>query len=201
MTFASVVIGRVSVWESRYLLYCLDNNVTCSETVACLDEWVAWSFAELQEGRWFDRGPHNQELPYRKGKGGHSLAEGWRGILCFHRGDEKYTQKAFKMKVAANSEQVCWRCKASRLPGSELLYTHFGPGARHRLTMLGLQEFIADTCRPTPWIRLPGFHPSMLHYDLLHVFDLTVVGDCAASVAWQFSGLRAVFSSGPSRTS
>ena len=81
----------------------------------------------------------------------------WRGILCFHRGDEKYTQKALKMK-AWNSEQVCWRC-------SELLYTHFGPGAKHRTTFLGLHEFIVETCHPSPWIRLPGFHPSMIHYD------------------------------------
>ena len=31
------------------------------------------------------------------------------------------------------------------------------------------------------WTRVPGFCPSMVMYDLLHVLDLSLIPDCSAS--------------------
>lgn len=151
--------------------------------MAGLDTWLAWSYTELQCGRWFHGGPWSEELDDRKEKGGQLIANGYRGIIVCYRGDEKAIQKAFQMKISWISEQVCWRCCASRLRRSQNLYTYFGPSAPHRRTLCDVNTFITKFCRPNPWIRIPGFHPEQLQFDLLHVFDLTLVPDAAASVA------------------
>lgn len=181
VSFASVTVGHVSPWESRYMCYCLDGNRSCDQTIDVLDSWLMWSFCELMCGHWCEVGPWSQPLERRRNKSG-PIAGGYRGILTFFRGDEKYMAKAFHMKVTWLSQQVCWRCKASRNANSPLLFTHFGAGAQHRDTVIGLHEFITETCGPNCWIQLPGFHPEMIQFDLLHVFDLTMVADAAASV-------------------
>ena len=138
----------------------------------------------MMVGRWFQHDPWSNELPKRRERAGQEVAGGWRGIVVAHRGDEKYLQKAFHTAVAWNSEQVCWRCNASRVRNSPNLYTYFGPGAPHRDTMIDLDTFITRTSRTNAWVRVPGFHPSMVLFDFLHVFDLTIVPDAAASVTW-----------------
>ena len=181
-SFASVTVGGVSPWENRFTLYCMDGNRSCDATLDELDSWLAWSFYELMCGEWKETGPWSDPVPKRMGMDGKQIAGGYRGILTFHRGDEKYMAKTYHMKVTWLSKQVCWRCKASRHPTSENLYTFYGPSAHHRSTMIGLEEFIEHTCGPNCWVHLPGFHPSMIFYDLLHVFDLSIVADASASV-------------------
>ena len=193
LSYASVLVGRCAVWDNRFLVYCLDNHVACNETVDELDYWAAWSFTELQHGRWLEHGPQGQELPHRKGMEGKPIAGGYRAVICFFRGDEKYTQKSFHTKVAWNSEQICWRCKASRVHGSDLLYTHFGPGAKHRQTMLCMSDFLTTACKPSAWIRVPGFDPAMLHFDWLHVVDLTLVPEASATDPWLWGDNQFVF--------
>lgn len=48
--------------------------------------------------------------------------------------------------------------------------------------MISSSDFITNVSRPNGWIQVAGFHPSQLIYDVLHVFDLTLVPDAAASV-------------------
>lgn len=180
-SFGSLLVGNCSPWDNRFLSYCCDNNRVCSETLDSLDSWLAWSYTELMCGRWLQHGPWSEILPHRRNKAGKLLANGYRGILVVMRGDEKYVQKAFHMRVSWVSEQVCWMCSASRVRDSQNLYTYFGPGAGHRLSLIGLEDFICQICRPNGWVRIPGFHPQMLFYDFLHVFDLTLVPDAAAS--------------------
>ena len=183
VSFASLLVHSCSPWDNRFLSYVIDTSMVCTETMTGLDTWLAWAYTELQCGRWFHHGPWSEELDDRKEKGGQLIANGYRGIVVCHRGDEKAIQKAFHMKVSWISEQVCWRCCASRLRRSRNLYTYFGPSAPHRSTICDIDTFITKFCRPNPWIRIPGFHPEQLQYDLLHVFDLTLVPDAAASVA------------------
>ncbi len=133
-------------------------------------------------GRWFAKGPWDDELPSRSHKSGKLIANGYRGIPVFHRGDEKYMQKCYHMATSWVSERVCWSCHASRISTSDLLYTTFGPNAKHRSTKIDMIEFIEKISRRNAWVQLPGFHTDMLCYDLLHVFDLTLVPDAAASV-------------------
>ena len=78
----------------------------------------------------------------------------------------------------------CWSCHASRIRGSPMLFTHFGPNAVHRTTMVDTTEFIQSTCTANAWVRLPGWHTEVLTYDFLYVFDPTLVPDAAASVFW-----------------
>ena len=183
-SFASLLTTGGTPWENRLLLYCLDCARSCSETTDVLDAHLVWSFTELANGRYMDTGPWSEVLPHRQGMGGKLIADGWRGILVVHRGDEKYLQKCYHMSVSWISEQVCWRCHASRLSGSRELYTYFGENAHHRQTMIGTAEFIEATTKRNPWVRYPGFHPSMVWYDILHVYDLTLIPDAAASVPW-----------------
>ena len=164
-------------------MYVLDNSKTCHETILTMDSWAAWSFCELAEGRWFDRDPWGKPLADRASIAGKQIAAGWRGIVVVFRGDEKYTQKVFRMRVGWSSDQICWHCCASKVTSSRNLYTTFGPCAPHRSTMISLEDFIQHVSRANPWIALPGFHPNQLIYDVLHVFDLALVCDAAASVA------------------
>ncbi len=183
-SFASVLNIGCSPWESRFVMYCLDNARSCDSTIDTCDTWLVWSLAELIAGRWFPRGPWNEEMPSRLNRSGQLIANGYRGIPVFHRGDEKYMQKCYHMATSWVSERVCWSCHASRLSTSDLLYTTFGPNAKHRTTLIGPTEFIEKISRRNAWVQLPGFHTDMLCYDLLHVFDLTLVPDAAASVPW-----------------
>ena len=183
-SFASLVVGNCSPFDNRYVTYCVDNNRACPETLDCLDSWLAWSYTELMNEKWVEHGPWSEALPSRSGKGGKLIAGGYRGILCVMRGDEKFVQKAFHMRVSWVSEQVCWMCCASRVRDSLNLYTYFGPGATHRLSLISLSDFISDISKGCAWIRVPGFQPEMLFYDFLHVFDLTVVPDAAATAFW-----------------
>ena len=182
----SVTVGDLGPWDSRYVLYCLDASKSTDATLDCLDSWVCWSFVELMHGKWLGHDPWSTKLERRAGMNGKELANGYRGILVFHRGDEKYLQKAYHFSVAWNSERICWRCKASRISTSPLLYTLFGPHAEHRDTLLDLNDYIKQ-CGPNPWVRLPGFHQSMVCFDLLHIFDLSVVPDAAASALMELS--------------
>ena len=181
-SFASVTVGHCSPWENRYVLYCIDGSRTCDASYDGLDSWLAWSFKELMHGEFDDAGPWGEEVKWRRGWQMHQpLAGGYRGILCFHRGDEKYLIKAYHFKTNWNSERVCWRCAASRVANSPMQYTYHGRSAPHRSTMYSLENFL-ELCHPNCWTSLPGFHPSMLAFDLLHIFDLTLLPDAAASV-------------------
>ena len=182
-SFASIVTGNCSPWDNRFVLCVMDNSKACSETQLTIDMWVAWSFAELAEGIWSGIDPWGRPMPERASRKGEPIAQGWRGILICHRGDEKYIQKAYRTKVAWNSPQVCWTCCASRRTSSEYLYTQIGPYAGHRSTLAGVEDFITKHSRPNGWVLVPGFHPSQLIYDVLHVLDLTLVCDAAASVS------------------
>ena len=182
-SFASLLTKSTLPWETRFICYVLDNSKGCDETLDGLDTWVVWSLTEMQLGRYFGSDPFGKPLASRRDLAGKEIANGWRGILVAHRGDEKYLQKAYHVSVSWLSQQCCWNCKASRLSGSELLYTHFGPNARHRSTFLDSSDFIA-LCKANAWVRLPGWHIEVLMYDFLHVFDLTMVPDAAASASW-----------------
>lgn len=182
-SFASLLTtGASSPWDSRMVLYVLDNSRSCTETQLTMDMWTAWSFQELAQGVWNDRDPWNRPMPERASKGGLPIASGWRAIIVCHRGDEKYLQKAYRTRVGWSSPQICWTCAASRERDNPCLYTHVGPHAAHRSTMISSSDFITNVSRPNGWIQVAGFHPSQLIYDVLHVFDLTLVPDAAASV-------------------
>lgn len=181
-SFASALIHK-SPWDCRYLLYCVDNARACSSTYDTLDSWLAWSFVELAEGRWLDHSPWGETMNHRTPKAGKQIADGWRGILFAYRGDEKALAKLFHVRTNWISHEVCFHCKASRLSNSDLLYTDFGKNAKHRSTCLDITEFVSVKCDSNPWVRVPGFDPSMVMYDWLHVLDLSLVPDAAASVS------------------
>ena len=180
-TFGSALIHG-SPFDSRYLLYCTDNSRSCSNTYDTLDHWIAWSFTELGTGRSLQRSPWGEEMGFRKSKAGNLIADGWKGILFAFRGDEKALAKTFHVRSTWVSPEVCFSCQASRRSNSRYLYTAFGRNALHRTTMLTLHDFVVNKCDASAWLRVPGFHPSMLIYDWLHVLDLTLIPDAAASV-------------------
>ncbi|CAL1131312.1 unnamed protein product [Cladocopium goreaui] len=179
-TFGSALVHK-SPWDSRFLLYCTDNSKSCSNTYDTLDTWVAWSFTELGAGRWLQHSPWGEYMGRREDKAGTLIADGWIGVLVAHRGDEKALAKAFHVKNTWVSEEVCFTCRASRLSDSRYLYTGFGQNAPHRETIVDLHTFVTSKVGPNAWTRVPGFHPSMIAYDWLHVLDLALIPDAAAS--------------------
>ncbi|CAE7210730.1 unnamed protein product, partial [Symbiodinium necroappetens] len=120
------------------------------------------------------------------GKSG-PIANGWRAVLVFHKGDEKYLQKVYGMVNSATSKNVCFVCQATTDGGSPNLYTHHGPSAPHRQTMFSTADFIRFGCRDNPFIRYPGFHVTMICGDWLHVMDLAVVPDACGSALLELS--------------
>ncbi|CAE7337972.1 unnamed protein product [Symbiodinium microadriaticum] len=68
----------------------------------------------------------------------------------------------------------------SRMDGGE--FSHSTKEMRSMFKrMLNTAEFIQYGCKANPWIQLPGFHPSMVVFDWLHVVDLALIPDSAAS--------------------
>ena len=182
-SFGSALVHG-SPWDSRFLLYTTDNARSCNSTYDTLDSWIAWAFAELAAGQWLGHSPWGEVMGQRKSKEGALIADGWRGVLFAHRGDEKALAKCYHVRTTWVSDEVCFHCRASSSSSSAHLYTAFGRNAPHRTTQCDMDEFVSDKCGSNPWVRIPGFHPSMVIYDWLHVLDLALIPDAAASVAW-----------------
>lgn len=159
----------------------MDGARSCDATYDGLDAWMAWSFQELMSGSWSETDPWGRPLPRRQGTGNLLIADGYKAVIAVHRGDEKYFAKAYHLKTNWLSERICPHCEASRVSGSNLLYTLHGRSAPHRNTTLSLQQFLA-LCNPNSWVAMEGFHHTIIHFDILHVFDLSLVPDAAASV-------------------
>ena len=49
---------------------------------------------------------------------------------------------------------------------------------------VNVSQFIEHGCRNNPWVQLPGWHIDLIYEDWLHVTDLALVPDAAASVSW-----------------
>ena len=180
-TFGSILTAG-SVWDTTFLVYCMDNSQSLPETVTTLDSWVAWSLLELSLGHFLDRDPYNRQHPnHAAGRCG-PIAGPYKAVLAVHKGDEKYIQKVYKMTHSANSKFVCFTCKAQA--DGPHVYSTYGPSAPHRSTVMSTSEFISCASGAQSWTRLPGWSVSNLCNDWLHVVDLTVTPECCASVSW-----------------
>lgn len=197
VTFGSLLVCGTSMWDSKYLLYCLDVSQAVSHTFQVLDKWLTWGLMELQMGTFMDTDPWNRPLPqWHQGKRRGPVADGFRGVLVVHKGDEKYLQRAYKASHGAVSKNVCIHCHASSREGP-LLYTQHGLNAPHRATVLNTEQFIEKVAGTTTFISLPGWNISMLMYDWLHIVDLTIIPEVSASCLVE---LVAESAFGPART-
>ena len=171
-----------SPFDCKLLVYCLDNSRTTSQTIDQLDCYFAWSLVELSLGKFLDIDPWGRPYqPHEQGRQG-AICGKYRGVVCMHKGDEKYIQKVYRTTSSWNSKLVCFRCQAeSQGPNS---YTLYGPHAGHRSTMVDTSTFIEQSCHMNPWIRMPGWSVELLANDWLHVVDLTVAPECCACVSW-----------------
>ena len=184
-TVGSLLVGG-SMWDSKLLCYVLDNSRAMGQTVATLDTWMTWSLMELQLGVFLDVDPWGR--PYErhtKGRKG-EICGGFKGILVCHKGDEKYIQKVYKTSHGAVSKNICILCMADSEPGHNL-YTHHGLTAHHRTTQLSTSAFIQQIVGVRTWVNLPGFHVQFVQHDWLHVVDLTIIPECAASALVELS--------------
>ena len=181
-TFSSAVVTG-DPWDCKFMVYCMDTAMAINETFETLDVWAAYSFLELQEGRFCSVDPYDR--PFNRGKAG-SVAGPFRAVLVAFKGDEKYTQRALKMITSwISKDGICSFCKAS--PTGDLIYTKHGLGAPHRATLCSNDDFLRLSCRNGPWLRLPGFHKQIVMLDWMHLVDLAVLPECAASVPCQSS--------------
>ncbi len=134
------------------------------------------SFCELQEGCFFDVDPYGR--PWMRDFSG-PIMGGFKAVLCGIKGDQKHLQRALKLKTSWNSERVCMYCHATQ--SGRTIYTAFGPSAPHRSSLVSTEEFIESGCHPNPWVRLPGFHLELVLTDWLHLVDLSLTPEVAAS--------------------
>lgn len=183
-SFQLVTIGSLVVsgnfFDTKLLCYCLDEFRASSSTATTLDAWVAWSICELQCGFFLDVDPWGREYPpHNEGRKG-AICGNYRAVLVVHKGDEKYIQKVYHTSHTPVSRHVCVHCRAENQPGP-MVYTTHGPSAEHRRTMLTTAEFIQDVCGVKTFVNIPGWSVEMLHGDWLHVVDLSLVPECAAS--------------------
>ena len=78
-----------SMFDSKLLVYCLDNACACESTYSTLDAWIVWSLTELQLGHYLDVDPYGEQYPryprFAEGRSG-LIAEGWKGIAVMHKG-------------------------------------------------------------------------------------------------------------------
>ena len=175
----SSAVCQGSPFDTKILVYVMDN---CKSTPQCfdtLDTWVVWSLIECQEGQRLSVDPWQNALEGRSGP----VCGPYRGVLVNLKGDEKWLQKALKLRQSWVSENICPMCKASK--SGNMIYTQYGPHAPHRATLLSTTQFITHAVNPGAWIRLPGFHINLVTFDWLHIIDLAIAPECAASVARQ----------------
>ena len=125
MSFGSVLV-RGSPFDSRLVLYIVDNAQACSATLDALDCWITWSLTELAIGKWFEHSPWNEPMPHRQGMSGEDIADGWRAVVVAIQGDEKGLAKAFHFQRNWLNDNICVSCPASKVSQSPYLYTQFG---------------------------------------------------------------------------
>ena len=179
-----------SPWDTKMVVYALDNSRACAETYDTLNAWVIWSLTELQEGRRMSVDPFQHPIKRKQGSDA-PIAGKYRGVVVQIKGDEKWIQKALHLVPSSVSPNwVCPLCRASR--HGSMIYTSYGPSAPHRGSHLSTPEFIQEACRPGPIVRLPGFAVDLVTYDWLHLVDLSIVPECAASVTWMNIVIAAV---------
>lgn len=159
----------------------LDNARCLPETYDVVESWVVHSLCELQEGRFFTVDPWGEE--WKRGLSG-PICGPYRCILVGLKGDEKYMQRCLKVKASwvSGADRMCLYCQASG--SGRLLYTHHGPKALHRRTLVDNISFMENGCAPNPWIRLPGFDVQRVLLDWLHVVDLALSPEASASDSW-----------------
>ena len=123
-----------SPWDTKLLVYAMDNSRACTETFDTLNAWAVWSLTEL---RWMSVDPWNQ--PMTRAWAGPSIAGPYKGVVVQIKGDEKWLQKALKLVPSGTSHWVCPICRACK--DGEFVYTAYGPFAPHRKTRLTTAEF------------------------------------------------------------
>lgn len=181
-SFCAVTIGTPfadgrSSWDCKFLTYIVDVNKMLPESFDTLDAWMVYGLMELQEGRFFDVDIYDK--PYARGFVG-SVCGPYRGVLVALKGDQKFLQRALKLTTSWNSERVCMYCGATS--AGHMLYCAFGPGAPHRNTLVTTVNFMQHGCKPNSWIRLPGWDLELVLADWLHIVDLAITPEMAASV-------------------
>lgn len=181
-TIGSLLVSG-NMFDTKLVCYVLDNSRSMSTTSATLDCWMTWAVMELQLGVYMDVDPWGRPLEWHSNGRSGAIMGGWRAILVCHKGDEKYIQKTYRTSHAAVSKYICVLCRASNdeATGHGLLYTRHGPQAAHRSTILSASEFIRDVAGLATWTTLPGWNVSFIQHDFLHVVDLTIIPECAAS--------------------
>lgn len=179
-TFQSLTVPG-AFYDKSVVLFCLDNSVALPETASTLEKWVGWSISELQEGCFSTIDPFGAVFApaVDKNRTG-SIADGFRCILMMHKGDEKYHQKVYRPAKSWVSENCCLHCRATVSAGP-LMYTAFGRDAGHRTTLTTTRDFIENIARCQSITCVPGWSMGMIVYDWMHIVDLCIIPECAAS--------------------
>lgn len=176
VTIGSPLLAGQSSWDCKFLSYIIDTSRAVTETYDTLDSWMVYGLCELQEGRFFDVDVYDNTFD-RGHKG--AICGKYRGVLVAMKGDQKFLQRALKLTTAWNSERCCMYCRATTF--GPMLYCAFGPHAPHCNTMITNDEFLQTGCKPNSWIKLPGFHLQLVLADWLHIVDLAITPELAAS--------------------
>lgn len=173
-----------NLFDVKVLCFALDNSQATPQTGWTLEKWIALSLAELQNGVFSELDPWGEPFPVRKAfdkQRSGQIADGWRCVPAVIKGDEKWIQRTFFTNRSWVSANPCLHCGATTAADSPLLYTPFGPSALHRSAQTSSESFVAEVCRVHTWTLIPGFHIMNIQYDWLHIVDLCIVPECAAS--------------------
>ena len=62
--------------------------------------------------------------------------------------------------------------------------------------MFTTEQFIREGCGPNPFVHMPGWHVDVLVNDVLHVLDLSLIPDAAASALLELSEVAGTWEGG-----
>ena len=141
-------LSHGSPFDSRFVIYCGDNNRCFEGSYQALDAWVVWSLSELLAGEWSQTDPWGR--PMQRSKRG-LIAEGWRACLVVHKGDEAYLQKAYKTTNTWVSHDICFLCKALSRFDVQLAQCCCLSGLACITFAPGLQRLCFTTALHAPW--------------------------------------------------
>lgn len=183
--FNCVLWKPQSVRASRFLVCSIPEHQLWKHfTLNCIYRRIAWSITALVKGIHPESGPYGEALP----KHLHELrgqALPHRCKLTEVRGDWSWHKKIFRFERCSwNGIQMCHHCPAlAASQDAADLYWNF-ENNNWDSHLFSLDEFI-DYRMPRramcPLVGIPGFHPSVVRWCLMHVCDLGLLFVCNGS--------------------
>ena len=185
-SWASCLVDSGDVLSETFLTCIIDETQLCAETYRDVVQFMAWSNAVMESGRFPDKDHLGHEWPERSRRrllAGTELAEGWRASFCAWYGDLKERHMAHKFARYYQRHFLCERCLAHQTMQSCYAYD-FRPCAEWRDELQSHEHYLATTPEEhrSPFVQIPQWTIHRCRHDLLHLIYLGFGKDLAGGL-------------------